>query len=101
MTAAVTFLRDGAETAVQAQGSGSLDAFSNALKAFTGREYVLEVYTEHSMEQNGSGSTAAAYIGIADAAGTLHWGAGTDTDIIHASTSALLSAYNNMDKECQ
>ena len=101
VTAAVTFLRDGAETAVQAQGSGSLDAFSNALKAFTGREYVLEVYTEHSMEQNGSGSTAAAYIGIADAAGTLHWGAGTDTDIIHASTSALLSAYNNMDKECQ
>ena len=101
VTVDVVFLRDGVKTPVRAQGSGSLDAFSNALKAFTGQDYVLEVYTEHSMEKNGSGSTAAAYIGIKDGNGGLHWGAGTDTDIIHASVGALVSAFNNMNKEIQ
>ena len=84
------------ETAVRATGNGSLDAASNALKDFTGEEYVLEVYTEHSMQEQGSGSVAAAYIGIRDKDGSMSWGAGTDTDIIHASVDALMSAYNNM-----
>ena len=48
------------------------------------------------MQEQGSGSMAAAYIGIRDKDGSMSWGAGTDTDIIHASVNALLSAYNNM-----
>ena len=66
------------------------------LKAYTGAEYELQVYTEHSMQEQGSGSVAAAYIGIRDRSGHMSWGAGTDTDIIHASANALVSAFNNM-----
>ena len=93
----ITFVRDGKETTLQALGNGSLDAVSNALKAFTGAEYELNVYTEHSMQEQGSGSMAAAYIGIRDKDGSMSWGAGTDTDIIHASANALLSAFHNME----
>ncbi len=94
--AEIVFRRGDSETAVRAVGNGSLDAASNALKEFTGTEYVLEVYTEHSMQEQGSGSMAAAYIGIRDKNGSMSWGAGTDTDVIHASVNALMSAYNNM-----
>ena len=95
----VTFLRHGRRTTVQSHGNGSLDAVSNALKAYTGSRYKLKVYTEHSVQESCSDSTAAAYIGIEDENGQLHWGAGTNTDIIRASISALMSAYNNMIQE--
>ena len=91
----VTFLRDGKRSTVHTTGNGSLDAVSKALKEFTGSTYKLKVYTEHSVQQNCSDSTAAAYIGL-DRGGSMNWGAGTDTDIIKASINALLSAYNNM-----
>ena len=94
----ITFAENGKKTTLTAAGNGSLDAASNALKAYTGKTYVLEEYTEHSMQEKGSGSMAAAYIGIKDAEGKLFWGAGTDTDIIHASVNALLGAYANMIK---
>ena len=97
--AAVTFLRSGTYTTISASGNGSLDAVSNALKDYVGDCYTLKVYTEHSVQEKSSGSTAAAYIGIESQNGTLYWGAGTDTDIIKASISALLSAYNNMIRE--
>lgn len=96
MTGEIVFARDGERTSVQTQGNGSLDAVSNALKSYTGTDYKLRVYTEHSMQGAGSGATAAAYIGLEDPQGQLHWGAGTDTDIIRASAHALLSAYDNM-----
>ena len=94
--AEVVFEKDGIRRTVRATGNGSLDAVSNALKSFTGDVYELLVYSEHSMQEHGSGSVAAAYIGIKDKDGKMSWGAGTDTDIIHASANALLSAYNNM-----
>ena len=94
--AEIVFSRNGEQCARQAHGNGSLDAVSNALKAFTGTDYHLRVYTEHSMQGQSSGSTAAAYIGLEDVNGQMHWGAGTDTDIIRASAHALLSAYDNM-----
>ena len=97
--ATVTFLRSGTSTTISASGNGSLDAVSNALKDYVGDCYTLKVYTEHSVQEKSSGSTAAAYIGIESQNGTLYWGAGTDTDIIKASISALLSAYNNMIRE--
>ena len=51
------------------------------------------------MQGHGSGSIAAAYIGIKDSEGNISFGAGTDTDIIHASVDALIAAYNNMIKK--
>lgn len=92
--AVVTFT--GGDTVI-ANGNGSLDAFSNALKKHTGKVYKLAEYKEHSMQQD-SHSEACAYIGIEDEKGNMYWGAGTHTDIIKASTRALLAAYNNMVK---
>ena len=97
--AVVTFLRHGRQATVQSTGNGSLDAVSNALKAYTGARYTLKVYTEHSVQERSSGSTAAAYIGLESENGVMYWGAGTDTDIIRASASALIGAYNNMIRE--
>ena len=92
----IVFTRDGKEKTVRAMGNGSLDAVSNALREYTGAEYTLQVYSEHSMQEQGSGSVAAAYIGLKDKHGNMSWGAGTNTDIIRAGAEALLSAYNNM-----
>ena len=94
--AEVTFSVNGSETTITSEGNGSLDAVSDALKKFTGKTYKLAVYEEHSMQSQGSKSEAAAYIGIEDAEGNMYWGAGTHTDIIKASSHALLAAYNNM-----
>lgn len=95
----VTFLRDGVETNMKATGNGSINAVSSALKAFTGSNCKVKEYTQHSLQGQDSGSTAAAYIGIAQTDGTMYWGAGTDTDITRAGINALLSAYNNMIRE--
>lgn len=92
--AEVTFIKRSETTTVKAEGNGSLNAINKALKMFTGSQYTLEVYQEHSMREQGSESVAAAYIGLKDKDGNMYWGAGTDTDIIHASADALLSAYN-------
>ena len=92
----ITFLRHGRKTTIHSSGNGSLDAVSNALKEYTGNTFNLKVYTEHSVQEKSSGSTAAAYIGLEAEDGTMSWGAGTNTDIIKASIYALLSAYNNM-----
>ncbi|MBQ2945491.1 MAG: 2-isopropylmalate synthase [Clostridia bacterium] len=95
----ITFMRDGEETELEAEGNGSLNAINNALKAYTGKEYTLEVFTQHSLQGRGSQSVAASYIGLMTQNGKMYWGAGTDTDVIKASTNALLSAFHNMLKE--
>ncbi len=94
----ITFMRDGVETEMDAEGNGTLNAVNNALKAYTDEEYVLQVFTQHSMQGQGSQSVAASYIGLERTDGTMFWGAGTDTDVITASTNALLSAFHNMTK---
>ena len=91
----VTITENSIESTIHATGNGSLDVISNALKSFTGKSYKLKVYTEHSMQGECSESTAAAYIGLEWENGEMSWGCGTDTDIIRASTNALLGAYNN------
>ena len=97
--ATITFLRHGRPATMHAFGNGSLDAVSKTLKDYSGDSFTLKVYTEHSVQEQGSHSTAAAYIGLEDTNGTMHWGAGTDNDITRASINALLSAYNNMIRE--
>lgn len=94
----ITFMRDGEETELEAEGNGSLSAINNALKAYTGANYVLQVFTQHSMQGQGSRSVAASYIGLEREDGKMFWGVGTHTDVIKASTRALLVAFDNMTK---
>ena len=94
----ITFKQNGEETELEAEGNGTLSAINNALCKFTGEQYTLQVYTQHSMQGDGSRSVAASYIGLEREDGTMYWGAGTDTDVINANTKALLSAFHNMTK---
>lgn len=92
----ITFEKDGEETELASKGNGALNAINNALKEFTGEEYTLEVFTQHSMQGAGSQSVAASYIGLQREDGSMYWGAGTNTDVVTASANALLSAFHNM-----
>ena len=92
----ITFVKDGVETAVEADGNGHLSAVSNALKKYTGKSFILQVFTQHSLQGQGSQSVAASYIGLENDSGEMYWGAGTDTDVIKASINALMSAFSNM-----
>ena len=78
-----------------AQGNGSLNAVSNALKKAYGLEYSVITYSEHALERSSS-SRAIAYVGIESKRdGKMYWGAGVDADITHASVDALVTAINN------
>ncbi len=92
ITATVTVVRGETVITREATGNGRLDAVSNAVKDALGIGYTIVTYKEHALE-TGSGSEAAAYVGI-DAGGKVYWGAGMDTDIIVASVNALVSAIN-------
>ena len=94
----ITFNKNGEETELEAEGNGTLNAVNNALSEFSGENYTLQVFTQHSMQGDGSRSVAASYIGLQNEDGTYFWGAGTDTDVITASTKALFSAFYNMTK---
>ena len=94
----ITFNKNGEETELEAEGNGTLNAVNNALSEFSGENYTLQVFTQHSMQGDGSRSVAASYIGLQNEDGTYFWGAGTDTDVIWASTKALFSAFYNMTK---
>jgi 2-isopropylmalate synthase len=86
---------DGAVKELSGTGNGRLDAISNALQSGLGITYSNLTYKEHALEI-GSGAQAISYIGITDANGTVHWGAGVDADIMTSSVKALFSAVNNM-----
>ena len=81
-------------TQVISKGNGRLDAVSNALKAYFGKEYTLSCYEQHALTQ-GSRSKAISYVGV-EADGKMFFGAGVDDDIIKSSYKALVSAVNNM-----
>ncbi len=94
----ITFMRDGEETEIEAEGNGSLSALTTALKSYTKQDFTLQVFTQHSMQGQGSHSVAASYIGLEREDGKMFWGAGTHTDVIKASSKALLSAFHNLMK---
>ncbi len=94
----ISFVKGGEETEIETEGNGFLNAVNNALQEFTGEEYKLQVYTQHSMQGDGSRSVAASYIGLEREDGKLFWGVGTDTDVMKANITALLSAFHNMMK---
>ncbi len=93
--ATISFSNQGRHTTSEADGNGRLDAVANAIRQKTGIKFVLEHYSEHSLDQKGSGSVACSYVGLSWEDGRKSWGAGTDTDIINAGIKALVSAINN------
>ena len=90
----VTSSFNGKVLTAKGEGNGRLDAVSNALKKAYGFQFDLVTYQEHALEQSSS-SKAIAYVGIKKPDGSLAWGAGVDSDIIHASIDALVTAINN------
>lgn len=75
-------------------GNGRLDAVSNAIRSYTGIDYSISNYAEHSLEV-GSASKAVSYVEIT-ADGKNWWGTGVDNDIVVSSIKALVTAINIM-----
>ncbi len=76
-----------------AEGTGRLDAISNALKKTYNLDYTLTNYSEHSLDST-SRAEAAAYVSV-KFGDEEFWGTGIHEDIIAASIYALISALNN------
>ena len=79
---------------VATEGTGRLDCISNAIKKVTGKQYLLESYVQHAIEEKSS-AKAASYIGIV-ADGVTYWGTGIHADIAISSIRALVTAVNRM-----
>nr|MBR6778511.1 2-isopropylmalate synthase [Clostridia bacterium] len=79
---------------VEVTGNGRLDCVSNAIKLVTGREYDLESYVQHALEEKSS-SQAASYVCITEN-DKAYWGTGIHSDIMTSSIWALVSAVNRM-----
>ena len=90
----VVRLRIGDKT-VKTSSTGN--AVNNAIRQSLGREYTLEQYTQHALEER-STSRAASYVCVRSD-GKNYWGAGIDSDIYESSVLALVSAINRMLKE--
>ncbi len=88
----LTLSYQGKEVEVEVEGNGRLDCVSQAIKKVTGKQYVLESYVEHALEEKSS-SLAASYVCITSA-GKSYWGTGIHSDIMTSSIKALLSAVN-------
>lgn len=90
--AKLTVTVNGEYKTFSAEGNGRLDAVSNALKSGLNIDYLLNDYTEHSL-QSTSKSQAVTYIDI-EKNGKAYYGAGVNTDIQTSSVLALISAVN-------
>ncbi len=90
----VTLEKDGQSVNVEAGGNGRLDAVSNALEKYFEKPCNICCYEEHTLNNNGSESSAIAYVGIEGSDGKNYFGIGVDHDIIRASIDALESAMN-------
>ena len=85
---------NGEAKTLEVEGNGRLDCVNMAIKQVKGKNYVLENYVEHALEEK-STSQAASYICIVEN-GKPYWGAGIHTDIMTSSVKALVSAVNRM-----
>ena len=84
----------GESKTVEVEGNGRLDCVSYAIKEVLGKEYVLESYVQHALEEKSS-SKAASYVCIM-ADGKPFWGTGIHADIMTSSIKALVTAINRM-----
>lgn len=82
---------NGVLTAIDANGTGPIDAFVSALHQFDLDVRVLD-YAEHAMSQ-GRDAKAASYVEAA-VDGQIVWGVGIDSSITRASYKAVISAVN-------
>ena len=82
---------NGVLTAIDANGTGPIDAFVSALHQFDLDVRVLD-YSEHAMSQ-GRDAKAASYVEAA-VDGKIVWGVGIDSSITRASYKAVISAVN-------
>ena len=79
---------------VEVAGNGRLDCVSNAIKKVVDKDYLLESYVQHALEEKSS-SQAASYVCIV-ADGKPYWGTGIHADIMTSSVKALVTAVNKM-----
>ena len=79
---------------VSTKGTGRLDCVSNAIKQVTGKQYLLESYTQHAIEEKSS-AKAATYIGVM-LDDITYWGTGVHADIVVSSIRALITAVNRL-----
>lgn len=92
--ATVSIEYNGKKAVATDTGNGRLDAVSNAVRSYTGIDYSINNYIEHSLEV-GSASKAVSYVEII-AGGKSYWGTGVDNDIVVSSIKALVTAVNIM-----
>lgn len=83
------------EEKIQGEGTGSLDAVSNALKSYFNLDFALDTYEQNSLG-NDSQVVSCAQIGISSK-GKLYWGAGIDEDILEATVKALVVTINKLE----
>ena len=79
---------------VSTKGTGRLDCVSNAIKQVTGKQYLLESYTQHAIEEKSS-AKAATYIGVM-LDDITYWGTGVHADIVVSSIRALITSVNRL-----
>lgn len=79
---------------ISTKGTGRLDCVSNAIKQVTGKQYILESYTQHAIEEKSS-AKAATYIGVM-LDDITYWGTGVHADIVISSIRALITAVNRL-----
>ena len=75
-------------------GNSRLDCVSSAIKQVIGKDFVLETYVQHALEEK-STALAASYVSVV-ADGNTYWGTGIHSDIMTSSVRALVSAVNRM-----
>ncbi len=90
----IELIYDGAKQTVEVEGNGRLDCVSKAIKIVTRKDYMLESYVEHALEEKSS-AKAASYVCIVSE-GKPYWGTGIHSDIMTSSIYALVSAVNRM-----
>lgn len=93
ITATVNIIANNRKDIVEANGNGRLNAVSNVFAEKFEMPCEVICYEEHAMN-DGSDSSAIAYVGIQGADGAQYFGIGIDPDIIRASIDALISAMN-------
>lgn len=86
---------NGEEKTIVGKGNGILDAFCHSASRYTGKEFEIVNYSEHSMEY-GTKSRAISYIQIRTSDGRDYFGAGTSSNISKSSLRAVVSAINKM-----
>jgi len=78
---------------IEGIGNGPIDAFVQGMRKCFSIDFQILSYEEHALE-TGSHAQAAAYIEIEDEDHEKYWGVGVDSNIVMASTKALISALN-------